>query len=373
VRRVEFRILGPLVVVDDHGAEAPLKGARLRGVLALLVLHAGEVVAADRIIEELWGDEQPADAGNALQNQISRLRAVLRAATGSDCIETRSPGYVLSVDRVQVDAHRFEASAREGRDLLEAGDAVGAGEVLRRALALWRGDVLADLVDAELGAAERARLAEMRRLSTEDRVEADLAAGRHLELVGELEALVAAEPLRERRTAQLMLALYRSDRQADALRAYQSTRRHLSEELGIEPGAELRRLEAAVLAQDPELDARVAPRPAPKTSSRQPIPVPLSHLVGRGDELRAVTKLATDHRLVTLVGPGGAGKTRLAIEVGLQLSAQLDDGAVMAELGSVEQSVAVVPAVARALGTVCRGPGSVRCSPRSKHVAAPAA
>jgi predicted ATPase/DNA-binding SARP family transcriptional activator len=355
-RVVEFRVLGPLVVVDDGGAEVPIKGSRLRSLLALLVLHAGDVVSADRVADELWGDDLPSDATAALQTQVSRLRAALRARGLDGYVQTRKPGYVLDVDPDSVDAHRFEAAVRKGRALLEAGEPAAASDVLVAALALWRGDLLADLADEHLAEAEHARLHELRRLAVEDRADADLAAGRHDAIVGQLQGLVAAEPLRERRTAQLMLALYRSGRQADALRAYQATRDVLREELGIEPGAELRRLELAVLAQDAELDA---PRPAVERSGVQTgaapapsphrIPAPLARLIGRDEELARLDALVADHRLVTLVGPGGVGKTRLAVEVGRRAAAGFADGAAMVELAAVEDPTAVVGAVARAV------------------------
>jgi predicted ATPase/DNA-binding SARP family transcriptional activator len=350
---VEFRVLGPLVVVGDHGTEVPLKGSRLRSLLGLLVLHAGEVVPADRVAEELWGDDRPTDEAAALQTQVSRLRAALRAGGIDGCIATRKPGYLLDVDPACVDAHRFAAACREGRALLDAGEPGAASDVLSKALALWRGDVLADLADEDLAPAEHARLHELRRLAVEDQVDADLAAGRHEELVGPLEGHVAAEPLRERRTGQLMLALYRAGRQADALRAYQATRERLADELGIDPGAELRRLEAAILRQDAELDAPAARRPAVAWSGSVPrrrIPTPLTRLLGRSDELAQVEAAIADHRLVTLVGPGGAGKTRLAVEVGHRVVEAFADGAAMVELAAVEEPTAVVGAVARALG-----------------------
>ena len=345
-------MLGPLVVVNDDGAEVPLKGARLRGLLALLVLHVGDVVAAERIAAELWGDDPPADSSAALQTQVSRLRAALRAGGIEGCIETRKPGYVLDVDQTCVDAHRFETALHEGRASLDAGEPAAASAVLSAGLALWRGEVLADLADEDLARPEHARLTELRRLAVEDRVDADLAAGRHDEIVGELEGLVAAEPLRERRTAQLMLALYRSGRQADALRAYQATRHVLGEELGIEPGADLRRLEAAILAQDAALDLAGAPRsPGTRSTPRHRIPAPLARLLGRTDELARVEAMVADHRLVSLVGPGGAGKTRLGVEVGRRVERAFEDGAAMVELASVDDPAAVVGAVARALGT----------------------
>ncbi|HEX5614958.1 MAG TPA: BTAD domain-containing putative transcriptional regulator [Acidimicrobiia bacterium] len=349
---MEFRLLGPLTVVDDHAAEISLKGERVRRLLALLVLHAGRVVPVDRIVDELWGDDQPADAPNALHTQVSRLRSALRAAGRSECIATRPPGYVLEVEPDEVDFQCFERESEEGRARFAEGDAAGAAAILHAALARWRGDALADIADDDFARAERARLAELRRTVEEDRVDAELAAGRHAELVGELEALVAAEPLRERRTAQLMLALYRAGRQADALRVFQAAREVLIDELGIEPSTELRELETAILEQDaalaapPRLDATVV-MSAP---ARLEIPRPLSECVGRHDEIAELERRVATHRLVTLVGPGGAGKTRLAVEVGRRTAERFRDGAVLVDLAPVDRPGAIVPAMTRALG-----------------------
>jgi predicted ATPase/DNA-binding SARP family transcriptional activator len=352
---VEFRILGSLVVLDERGEEVALKGARLRTLLGLLIVRAGHVVAADQIAEALWGDSPPSESTGALHNQISRLRAALKVA-GADCIETRPPGYTLQVDLASIDAFKFEDAARAGRALLDADEPAKANDVLTAALALWRGDVLADVDDTELARGERARWTELRRVAEEDRADAELACGRHREIVGELEAMVAAEPLRERRTAQLMLALYRSGRQADALRAFQTTRAHLADELGIDPGPELRALEAAVLDQDASLGAGDA-CPAARPSSRKHLPAPISRCIGRQDALDDLDARLQDARLVTLTGPGGVGKTALALEAGRRCEARFDDGAVLVELASVQAPEAVVAAAARALGLdELRGP-----------------
>jgi predicted ATPase/DNA-binding SARP family transcriptional activator len=350
---VEFRVLGPLVVLDDRGGEVPLAGTRMRALLGLLVMHVGEVVAVDRLADELWGDSEHLEISGALQTQVSRLRAALRSGGLPPRIETRKPGYVLDVDPTCVDAHRFELGVRDGRALFAAGDPASAADALAGALALWRGDVLAGLDEFDLASAERARLRELRRLAEEDRIDAEMAVGRHDAVVGEVEALVAAEPLRERRTAQLMLALYRSGRQADALRAYQATRELLAEELGIEPGADLRRLEAAILAQDSDLAApAVVARPPDVARGPLPpsqVPAPLTRLIGRASELDKLEQLVAGHRLVTLVGPGGAGKSRLALEVGRRLGEKFRDGAALVELAAIEDPAAIVGAIARGL------------------------
>jgi len=214
-------------------------------LLAVLILHANEVVSVDRLIDELWGRSPPATAGKILQVYISRLRKEL----GEGRVITRAPGYVLRADRSELDFARFEQMMARA----EMGDPRGAASELRRALALSRGPPLADLEYEPFAQAEIVRLAELQWTALERRIDADLAAGCHAELIGELEALIAAHPLRERPRGQLMLALYRSGRQAEALEAYRRARRVLSEQLGLEPGEELRRLEQAILQQDPRL------------------------------------------------------------------------------------------------------------------------
>lgn len=235
---MEFRILGPLEVVDG-GRFLPLGGARQRAMLALLLTRPNEVVSTDRLIDELWGAEAPRTALNTVQYYVSQLRKLL----GAERIVTRPPGYAIRVERGELDLERFEL-------LLERGDA----EALREALALWRGPALADFVYERFAREAIVRLEELRLVAHERRVEADLERGRGAELVAELEQLIAVHPLRERLRGQLMLALYRSGRQAEALAVYQDTRTTLVEELGIEPGPPLQELERAILRQDPALE-----------------------------------------------------------------------------------------------------------------------
>jgi len=254
---MEFRILGPVEVRDD-GHVVRLGGGKQRAVLALLLLNANRIVASDRMIELLWGERPPATAATALHGHISALRKAL----GREVIATRPPGYVLETAIGELDLERFEWLWAEGRDALERGDSARGAERLRAALALWRGEALSDIGFEPFVQAEAARLEGLRLDAVQDRIEADLATGRGPELVGELERLVAAEPLRERLRAQLMLALYRSGRQADALDSYRRARRQLVSELGIEPGPALRDLEGRILAHDPALGG--GPRvPAP--------------------------------------------------------------------------------------------------------------
>jgi DNA-binding SARP family transcriptional activator len=253
---MEFRILGPLEVWDG-GCEVSVGGPKLRALLAVLLLHPNEVVPADRLIDELWGEDSPERAAAALRVNVSRLRKALP----QDVLTTRSPGYVVGVEPDAVDLHRFERLVDEGRTLLHRGLAADASERLRDALSLWRGPALADFAYESFAQAAIARLEEIRLAAVELRIDADLALGRHDELIGELEALVAEHPLREHLRKCLMTALYRSGRHAEALDAYQDARRGLVDGLGIEPSTALQKLERAILRQDAALEVE-APAPA---------------------------------------------------------------------------------------------------------------
>ena len=252
---MDFRILGPLEALDGQQRVA-LGGSKRRAVLALLLVHANETLSTDRMIDELWGDNPPAAAAKTLQVHISRLRKALgggSAAGGADVVVTRDRGYVLELDPEQLDAGRFERLVAEGRTELDGGNPGAALSTLDQALSLWRGPPLADLAYEGFAQREIARLDELHGTAIELLIEAKLTLGRHTEVIGQLEALVDQYPYREGLRAQLMLALYRADRQADALQAYQDARRKLVEELGIEPGERLRELERGILAQDAEL------------------------------------------------------------------------------------------------------------------------
>ena len=256
---MDFRILGPLEALEE-GRAVRLGGYRQRALLALFLLHRGETLTTDRLIDELWGERPPASAAKAVQNYISRLRKALAGREGSDpagLIATREHGYVLELDPERLDAYRFERLVAEGRSELTAGRPEGAAAALERALSLWRGRPLADLAYEPFAQREVARLDDLRVAALEQLIEVKLALGGHAEVISQLEMLIAEYPYRERLRAQLMLALYRSDRQADALQAYQEARRELVEELGIEPGERLRELERAILAQDPALASPV--------------------------------------------------------------------------------------------------------------------
>lgn len=247
---IEFRLLGPFEVLIG-GAPAELGGARPKALLAILLLNRGKAISGERIADELWGETPPATAAKTVQVYVSRLRKAL----GEGVLVTRGAGYALEVGPDAVDADRFERLAGEGHDALDRGDAATATARLREALDCWRGEALADFAYESFAQNEIARLDELRLAALEDRIDADLALGRHAALVPELEALVRDQPARDRLRRQLMLALYRSGRQTDALDSYRDAQRSLDEELGLEPGPELRQLEQAILRQDPALAA----------------------------------------------------------------------------------------------------------------------
>ena len=289
---IGYRLLGPLEVTVD-GTAVDLGGLKQRALLAILLLHANQPVHRDVLVDRLWGGHPPAGAEHAVNVYVWRLRKTLQAASGTEGVVTRQGAYLLQATEDQVDVALFERLAAEGRRALAAEAAGRASAVLGEALALWRGAPLADVRFEPFAQAEVARLEELRAGVVEDRIEADLALGRHARVVGELEALVAADPLRERLHQQLMVALYRCGRQADALAAYQKARRTLAEELGIEPCQALRQTERAILEQDPSLD------PPPGTGSRR-APAP-----GNGSRL---TPAAAAHpkRLLAVTGVAAA-------------------------------------------------------------------
>jgi DNA-binding SARP family transcriptional activator len=309
---VEFRILGPLEVAGA-GGEIQLGARKQRALLALLLLHANEVVPTGRLIDLLWADDLPADAAKALQVQVSRLR---RALGSEDVLHTRPGGYLLRIDPQSLDVARFEEHAATGRALLAAGDVAGARRALADALELWRGAPLADLASEPFAQPEIGRLEELHVSAIEDRIEADLMLGAHARIVGELESLVARHQLRDRPRGQLMLALYRCGRQAEALQVYREGRRALVDELGIEPGRPLQELEQAILRQDATLDLAVqAPADLPRPGRRA-----AGIFVGRDPELDELSTALEDAaagrgRLFLISGDSGLGKTRLADEL----------------------------------------------------------
>ncbi|HZQ77740.1 MAG TPA: BTAD domain-containing putative transcriptional regulator [Acidimicrobiia bacterium] len=314
---VEFRILGPLEVVRDGRAVEP-GSPKQRALLLNLLVHHGQVVSRDRLIDDLWAGSPPATGLGVLQNYVSQLRKAL----GPGAVLTRGPGYVLDVDPADLDSIRFERLVEEAGAALRAGDPAEAVEAVRRGLALWRGPALVDVAGEPFAGAEIARLSELRAAAVETELEAELAAGRHRDVIGRFEALLADYPLRERLWWLLVLALYRSGRQADALRAYQRARGRLRDELGIDPGVELRELESAVLRQDPALDWRPPER---RGGTGPPARRLTGPLFGRAEErdtlLRFLDAAAGDGPggLLLLVGEPGIGKTRLLEEAGAHL------------------------------------------------------
>ncbi|HEX4980744.1 MAG TPA: BTAD domain-containing putative transcriptional regulator [Ilumatobacteraceae bacterium] len=355
---MEFGILGPLEVRCGSDA-VPIRRGLPRTILVVLLLRRGHTVPSDFLVDVLWGDELPRNPANALQIQVSYLRKTLGGAdaSGSAILETRAGGYALVADPEQIDAHRFELASRAFtplKGLRSEAELLDALDKVERALALWRGAALEDVVEMEFARGEITRLEELRWAATERWVDLQLRLGRHGDTIGVLSELVRKMPLRERLHELLVLALYRSGRQADALRAYGDARRTLVEELGIEPGADLRDLERRILQQDPSLDwtppdgrpsaAAEPPPPMGATSSR--LPVPVSALVGRDQQITRLEQLVERHRAVTLTGPAGAGKTRLAIEVAARNRRQI----CYVDFSPIDDPALVAPTVAAAAG-----------------------
>jgi predicted ATPase/DNA-binding SARP family transcriptional activator len=326
---VIVRILGPLEVDG-----AAVGGGRLRALLARLALDAGRPVTAGALVDAVWDTELPADQTHSLQSLVSRLR---RALGDAEAVAQVPGGYVLSAE---VDAHRFEKLAAEGA---AEPSPERSAQLLREALALWRGPALADLTDYRFALSAATRLEDLRLSALADRIDADLQLGRGDRLVHELEGLSAEHPLNERLAAQLISALYAAGRQADALAAYERVRVRLNEELGVPPSPELQAAHLAVLRGDPRPEA-------PKSSARTNLPAPVTSFVGREREIAHIGELLERSRLVTLVGPGGAGKTRLAREAVARWVDRVADGVWMVELAPVTAEVEIVPSVLGVFG-----------------------
>ena len=353
---MQVRLFGELEAVAE-GVPVPVRGAKQRALLALLALQRGRPVSADRLIDVLWGDGQASNPANALQAQIGQLRRTF----GATAILTSEAGYALAVGPDDVNVVRFGRLVAEGRRLAGDGEAALASAVLGEALGLRRGEPLAEFADAGFADAERVHLEELTLVAVEARAGADLMLGRHGELAAELEALCRRHPLRERLWELHILALYRAGRQAEALRAYTEVRDRLVDELGIDPGPALRELQARILAQDPSLapvsavaaSAQASPAAVPAVApaaSAGNLRARLSRFVGRDAELGQLREAIRSSRLVTLTGPGGAGKTRLAVEVAAALGAEHRDGAWLVELAGVAGPDGVAAAAAAALG-----------------------
>ncbi|HEX7168070.1 MAG TPA: BTAD domain-containing putative transcriptional regulator [Acidimicrobiales bacterium] len=361
---MEFAVLGGLEVRSPTGGVTIRRGLP-RTLLIALLLRPGQTVSSDVLVEVLWGDNQPRNPANSLQIQVSYLRKTLGSADpeAASLLATRAGGYALTIDPECVDAHRFEALTRRFPALAGLRSTAALRSALDETTAgldLWRGPALEEVADAEFARGDITRLEELRWSTIERRIDLLLRLGEHVTAASDLSELVQLMPLRERLHEQRVLALYRSGRQADALRAYEEARKTLAEELGLDPGENLRRLESAVLRQDPALDWGEPDEPdASPTETRDPVtvprparlPVPLSGLIGRDTELTRLTDLLGKHRAVTLTGPAGAGKTRLAIELATRRAgavwyvdlSPIDDPALVAPTCAAGAGVAVAP------------------------------
>jgi predicted ATPase/DNA-binding SARP family transcriptional activator len=340
---MEFGILGPLEVTASS-KPMRLGGPKERVVLAALVVEADRVVSADRLLDILWGDEVPETGLKTLRSHVSRIRGRLRP--WGQPIETVADGYVLRSEDCEIDARRFEQLLTEARSLRQGDAHPAAVTALQAALGLWRGRALHGLEDYGFARIEAARLDALRSEAVEARIDSELEMGRHETLVAELEKLVEEHPLREGLWSSLMTALYRSGRQAEALRAYQRARSVLGDELGIEPSPELRAVEEAILLQSdvvaaPKVSARFAFVPDARTS-----------FIGREDDISELLVLLGEHRCVTVTGAGGSGKTRLALEAVKSASESYTDGVVLVELAPVSDPEQVPGQLATALGDV---------------------
>ncbi len=351
---ITFCVLGPLRV-EAPCQEVRIGGVRRRGVLLRLLASPGRPVPVDALADDVWDGHPPAAAASTLQSHVSALRQ----AVGPDRLSFCDGGYRLHVAAGELDSLMFERDAAAGRAAMAAGDPGSAVGALDRALGRWRGRAFADVLDMRWSGLLAGHLEEARRSAVEEALEARLALGLHHEVCALAEEAVAAEPWRERRWAALMLALYRADRQADALRAYKRLRDTLAEQLGLDPSPRLARLQHDILVQSPDLagpgtavgDVPEIPAVSSEASvSRNNLPAPVASFIGRESELVELGKLAGRDRLVTIVGAGGAGKTRLAIEVAASRLDEHRDGVWFVDLAEQSDSARVAGAVADAVG-----------------------
>ncbi|MFC0028525.1 BTAD domain-containing putative transcriptional regulator [Micromonospora chaiyaphumensis] len=340
---MRISLLGPLELHADTGTPVEVGGARLRRLLILLALEPGRTVTVGRLGDALWAGEPPAGAANALQALVSRLRR-----SGLP-VEAQPGGYRLAVAPDDVDVHRFEAAVRAGRARLADDPAEGCRR-LAEALALWRGPALADVADAEFARAPVARLAELRLAATEDLAEARLARSAPDALLPQLRELVAAHPLRERLAGLLIRALHRAGHPAEALAEYERLRATLADTLGTDPGPELAALHLEILRGEPAAAPLRGDHPAPAGPARGNLPATLTSFVGREEEVARVAGLLDRFRLATLTGPGGAGKTRLAVESGRAVAGRFPDGVWLVPLAPVTDPAEVPQAALAALG-----------------------
>ena len=339
---MRFGLLGTLAAWTENGKLVEVPEAKVRALLADLLIHLGRPVSADRLIDDLWGDDLPAHPAGALQLKVSRLRQALENAEPGcgELVVFRSPGYLLRVESSALDEGRFAALVERAGATEDRRDRAG---LLADALALWRGPPLADFADAMFAQAAIARLEEQRLVALEEQAEARLALGEHSLLAGELGELVADHPLRERLRAAHMLALYRAGRQAEAVNSYSELRGRLADDLGLDPGPGLAALYQAILEQATDLQCIQAP-PTLAARPRTNIPVMLTEVVGRTAAVTELRELLTERRLVTLTGPGGVGKTRLAVETAAGLAGAFPDGVWLVELAGPALAGACAPA-----------------------------
>ncbi|WP_419998277.1 BTAD domain-containing putative transcriptional regulator [Streptomyces boninensis] len=331
---MRFGVLGSLAVWTSEGRVVRVPEVKVRSLLADLLIHAGRVVPAERIIDDLWGERLPANPAGALQTRVSQLRRALEDAepgVGRGLVVSRNPGYVLQVPPEATDTGRFLELTTRARATTSPRTRTA---LFADALALWRGDVLADFADEEFAQPEIARLTELRLTVLEEQAEARLESGDHALLADELGDLVTRHPLRERLRAAQLRALYRAGRQSEALASYTALREQLADELGLDPGPELVTLYESILRQDPSLTTP-PPQAAATAAPTGNLPAALGKLVGREDTIADVRQLLTEARLVTLTGPGGVGKTRLAVETARGLSEAYPDGVWLVELAGV--------------------------------------
>ena len=334
---IEFRLLGPIEAIRD-GHPAPLGGPRQHVLLALLLIERGRPVSVDRLIDAFWPRVPPDGAAATVRAYVSKLRTSIGANAP---ITLSSAGYALEVPADRLDVIRFERLAIEGRDALDRGSTRRAAEHLRAALGLWRGPPFAGLADEATLRGEADRLEEIRLSVLEKRIDTDLAFGRAAQLVDELETLVAVHPYREGLWRQLMLALYRSERQTDALSTYQRARSMLADELGLEPSEELQALERSILRHEVEA--------APPAEERHNLPAPISSFIGRETELAEIDRLLDEARLLVLTGVGGVGKTRVALEAAARALPGSPDGVFLVDLAALSEPSLVARQTAAAL------------------------
>ncbi|MDQ0784629.1 BTAD domain-containing putative transcriptional regulator [Streptomyces sp. B3I8] len=346
--RYEFKILGPLEVWRD-GHPVVIRAGKLRLLLAALLTEVNQVVTAERLMSRLWGDQPPKGARNTLQNYVLRLRRALDCPADGTPVLTHPRGYVIKVDPDALDVHRFTFLALQGRTALKEGRAASAAQMLREALALWRGEPLSDL-PAELLHDFVPALNEQRLDALELRIDAELVLGRAFDVLPELRALIGAHPLRERFWAQRMLALARCERQGEALECYREVARVLADELGVTPGTELRRLHQRLLAAAPDLGEAPDKAAAARPRATGNLPIEMTTFIGREAQLAEVRAVLASARVVTLTGVGGVGKTRLALRAAAELEPAFADGVRLADLAPLTGPELLGRAVAEALG-----------------------